>query len=719
MTCKLRYFALCAAVVAAAAVTSAGRARAAAAGDKDSAQPTESALIEVLPSHAPPAEKAITCKKLAVYGGKDAVAPLAKLLSDKDLASWARIALEAIPDPAVDTALRQAAGKLQGRLLVGVINSIGVRRDAGAVDVLAARLKDADAQVASAAAVAMGRVGNAPAAAALEKSLAGAPADVRGAVAEGCILCAEKSLAAGDRDEAVRLYDLVRKADVPQVRVIEATRGAILARQAAGAPLLAELLKSADKKMFWLGLRLARELPGSEATDAVVAALGRAPAGRQSALLAALGDRGDAAALPAVLKAAESGPAEVRAVAVGVMGRLGGASCVPVLLEIAKEPDADLAQSALEVLAELPGADVNADVAARLAKAKGKARQVLIDLAGRRRVAAATPALLAAADDADAAVRAAALVALGHTVELRDLPVLIARVASPQANAEDAKAAEQALATAAVRMPDREACAEKLSAAMAQAPVPARCKLLEILSAMGGAKALATVGAAAKDANPEIQDGASRLLGSWMTVDAAPVLLDLAKTSADGKYKIRALRGYIRLARQFTMPEEQRVAMCRTAMDTATRDAEKKLVLDVLERYPGIDALRLAAEAGKVPSLKNDAARVSLVIAQKIGGNSADVRKLLAQLGNTPVKLEILKAEYGEGTRQKDVTGVLKRHVRGLPLILLPDSSYNKSFGGDPASGVVKQLKVRYRINGKEGEATFPEDATIMLPTPK
>ena len=54
-------------------------------------------LIAVLQSDAAPAEKAITCKQLAIYGTKDAVAALAPLLENKDLTSWARIALEAIP----------------------------------------------------------------------------------------------------------------------------------------------------------------------------------------------------------------------------------------------------------------------------------------------------------------------------------------------------------------------------------------------------------------------------------------------------------------------------------------------------------------------------------------------------------------------------------------------------------------------------------------------
>ena len=146
-----------------------------AASQANSAE-TEKKLIGILRSDAPADEKAITCKRLAVYGGDDAVPVLAPLLEDPRLASWARVALEAIPGPAADAALRTAVPKLQGRLLVGTINSIGVRRDAKAVGELTGKLKDSDADVASAAAVALGRIGGAEAATALKTFLTSAPA---------------------------------------------------------------------------------------------------------------------------------------------------------------------------------------------------------------------------------------------------------------------------------------------------------------------------------------------------------------------------------------------------------------------------------------------------------------------------------------------------------------------------------------------------------------
>ena len=160
------------------------------------------------------------------------------------------------------------------------------------------RLRDPDCDVAAAAAVALGHIGSKPAVAALRHSLAIEPKEVRSAVAEGCILSAERLRAQGFAAAARKLYDEVRVADLPQTQILEATRGAILACGAQGVPLLVKELQSADKKHFQLGLSVARELPGPETTEALAAELGRAVPRRQSLLILALADRGEATAVP-------------------------------------------------------------------------------------------------------------------------------------------------------------------------------------------------------------------------------------------------------------------------------------------------------------------------------------------------------------------------------------------------------------------------------------
>src|SRR5256885_11157979 len=63
---------------------------------------------------------------------------------------------------------------------------------------------------------------------------------------------------------------------------------------------------------------------------------------------------------------------------------------------------------------------------------------------------------------------------------------------------------------------------------------------------------------------------------------------------------------------------------------------------------------------------RSDATQVALFIAQKLSGKPADadaVRDLLSKVDLHKVKLEIVKAEYGAGATQKDVTEVLQKQV--------------------------------------------------------
>ena len=382
----------------------------------------EKELLAVLRSDAPAGEKAITCKKLAVYGSSESVPDLAKLLSDPQLSSWSRIALEAIPGKEADAALRKGSESLEGLLLIGTINSIGVRRDADAVELLTGRVTDKDEEVASAAAVALGRIGNDAATKSLRAALASGPAKVRSAVAEGCVLCAEKRHNEGKSSEAIAIYDEVRKAELPKQRIVEATRGAILARKQEGIPLLLEQLRSTDKKMVELALGTAREFPGKEIDTALADELAKAKPELGALIILAMADRPDTVVVSAVSKAAVSGPKPLRLAAISALSRVGDASSLDSLLSTAVDADEDLAIAAKATLAELPGAKVDSQIGTMLPNAKGKSQLVLIELVGQRRIES-TPALLKALESSDKKIRGAALIALGETVSLKGLPL--------------------------------------------------------------------------------------------------------------------------------------------------------------------------------------------------------------------------------------------------------------------------------------------------------
>lgn len=588
--------------------------------------PAEADLIAILKSDAAEADKALACKKLAVKGSAASVSDLATLLSNEHLASWARIPLEAIPGPEADAALRKAAGSLSGKLLVGVINSIGVRRDAAATDLLVARLTDPDAEVAVAAAAALGKIGSPAAATALAKGLSSAGPRLDD-FAQAAIVCAERLHGAGSAKEAATLYETVRKTPVSEQRLAEATRGLILARGKEGIPLLVEALRSPSRRMSNIGLFTARELLDGERAGEVdmalaeeVTRLAGSGGGERAALIVeVLADRnasgGAGPGLQAtVLRWADSGPQAVRLAALEAAGRIGDASAVDPLLELSG--DAAVADAARAALVALPGDAVDRVVIGRLSGAPPALLPVLLKVVGARRIAA-VPQIAPLVSSGDAATRTATLEALGNVVDLANLKLLVDAVQKPRDPA-DAEVAQKALLTACVRMPDREACAETLATAIGSATGETKEKLLDIVGEVGGTKALATVAAAAKSGNEALADAATRLLGKWMTADAAPVLLDLATAPIGEKYQTRAIRGVSRIARQFALPDAERAELCGKVLALAKDPSDRKSVLEALPRYPSPAMLTVAEQAASLPGLEAEAKAAADAIRAKL-----------------------------------------------------------------------------------------------------
>jgi RNase P/RNase MRP subunit POP5 len=339
-----------------------------------------------------------------------------------------------------------------------------------------------------------------------------------------------------------------------------------------------------------------------------------------------MADRKDTVELSAILKAASAGEQVVRFSAINALGRVGNASCVPTLLQIASDSDTVLAQNAKTALSELPDASISQEILSRLPQAKGKELIALIEVVGQRRIEA-TAELLKALANKDEAVRGAALTSLGATVPPDRMSVLITQVVSPKFEEDSATA----LKAAAVRMPDREACAAEIASALSGKSIATQTALLDILANVGGTNALKAVAEAGKSSEPLLKDASSKLLGDWMTIDAAPVLLDLATTGPADKYQVRSIRGYIRIARQFVMSDADRIAMCQKAFEISKAPNEKKLLLEVLKRYPSLENLKLAIKTAEVADLKDESSQVAQAIAEKVG--TPEAKELVAKAG--------------------------------------------------------------------------------------
>jgi HEAT repeat protein len=193
-------------------------------GNADARKVLEAGLADVLTTGASRDAKDFVCRKLMVIGTAQSTPTLAGLLPDKDLSHMARYALERIPASEAAQALRDALTKVSGATQVGIIGSLGVRRDTASVPALTALLNNADASVARAAAMALGDIGSAEAAKALADAKPATP-DAMQAVTDASLACAEDLLAGGKKAEALAIYKSLMGESQPKLVVLAAKRG--------------------------------------------------------------------------------------------------------------------------------------------------------------------------------------------------------------------------------------------------------------------------------------------------------------------------------------------------------------------------------------------------------------------------------------------------------------------------------------------------------------
>ena len=585
------------------------------AGQTSSAASQEAKWIEVLKSDDSIRAKAEACRQLALIGTENAVAPLAALLADAQLNHMARYGLETIPSPAVDAAFRDALGKLKGKPLVGVIGSVGVRKDEKAVDALSALLSDADNDVAQAAARALGKIANSEAANALKNALPNVSKENQLAFCEGLFRCAEKMRTDKTlRKEALAIYQLLRKVDpAPHQVKAGALRGVIVMRQKAAIPLIKESLKNPDFVLFDAAVRATQEMRTPEIAAALAEELGSLPADRQIVVMQTLANKRDAATIPALSEIAKSGSGAVRQAALRAIIQMERPVALPLLQQLMEDKDKEIAQIATEGMASLPGAEADAAINELLNSSDTNKRLTGFDLVGRRRLASSMPALLKAAGESETKIRTTALKRLGELAGEPQLPAMLDLLAK-FSSAADLNAMEQALTALCARLGKSEEISASLASRFGQASAAQKQVMIALFASMGGKNALKAVRDAAK--NADVRSEAIRALGSWKTADAAPDLLDLAKNAANDTDRMLCLRGYLDLCANTDIPADQRLGMCKNAAQLIQRNEEKKLLLAALGGTQAPEAFEMILPHLENGDIKEEACVAIVAVAE-------------------------------------------------------------------------------------------------------
>ena len=587
----------------------------------------ESKLLGALRSPDATADcKNFVCRQLATAGSPVCVPGVAPLLLDEKTSHMARFALEPNLSPAAGAALRAALPQVKGKLLVGVISSIGVRRDAQAVEALAALVVSDDSAVAMAAIAAIGNIGVGDAIKALEGAKV-AP-NLRSAIATAQITAARHLAAENKIQTAIAVYKGLAVPTQPKFIQIAAIRGLIgTLDKAAAAQLIVQTMQSEDIALRSAPLAAIQDSSESALRNSLAEQLPTFKADAQLALLSVLADQKDVALRGTLLKMLDqSQNAEVRAAAIDGLGAHGEAGDVAALVKFAAGKNAD-SVAARKALERMGAAGIDNALIQQAQSSDPATQIVVINVIGVRREGKAMDTLVKLMASPDAAVASEAVKAVSTLGTAQQLPTLLGIIAETS-QAALRTSAENAAKAICSRATDKPVAGKAILAALDSAKsAPARIGLLRILSRVPSGESLAAVQKAMKESDKDISDAATRELIDWPDMAAASAILDLAKSSKVERDAVLALRGAMRLGSQKDQPTAQRLSIYRSVLETAQRPDEKKQALAGLGDVASVGSLELAQKYLKDSALANDAAMAGIRVARQLGTIDPDKAK--------------------------------------------------------------------------------------------
>jgi len=616
-------------------------------GNADARKALEMSYVKIVKGDAPREQKVHACRVLRVIGTVDAVPALVGMLANKKLSHMARYALEPMPYPEVGQALRNTLGRAEGTAKIGIIHSLGVRKDREAVDLLIPLLKDTDDQIAAAAAFALGRAGTSKAARALTGFCDGAPVGLRAVVLDASLTAAEQLLIQGKQNEAAKIYEDIWTAEVPKYVRMGAFVGLLTARPDEAVSKITKAVAGNDAMLSGTAIAHIARLKGRGVTKRFAAELPKLPAESQVLLIRVLVRRGDLTASPAITTAAASPNSEVRIAAVEALGEVGDSSSVKLLVCAMADGKSDREkQAAMASLRRLSGDGIDEMIVGCMKISSAPAiRAKLIELLQDRHVVAVVPDLLNEAAGPDKDVRKAAFKAIAVLATEKHLPRIIKLLVNLKEN-EGRKEAERAVVMVSRGIDNEASRADATLAVLGSTRgTPGRCSLLRVLRGIGNAKAFDVVRTAMKDRDSAVRDAAVRSLADWPDARATDTLLKVFRTTGDKTHRVVALRGCTRLLGLAGYSAQKTIRVCGELMNGVRRPEERKLVLACLANVADPAALKLVEPYLTDNKVKAEAELAMLGIARAIIGSARDeagaaANKLLEKSNSDSVRKE-------------------------------------------------------------------------------
>ncbi|MGC9034970.1 MAG: HEAT repeat domain-containing protein [Verrucomicrobiia bacterium] len=584
----------------------------------------ESALEQIIINPLSTIEaKKFACQQLAIIGAVNSLKSLGKLASVELTSGFACMALVNSPSPkAASEILAQAYrdGNLTAK--IQIINAIGNLRQPTSIPFLKQILAENQTQIIESALFALGKIGTREATDAILRFNSSKPEIYGISVADALLLCAEKAATEHRREEASKIYDIIFNSPNCPLHIKRAAFLGLVKTDSDGGILRIEkTLIDRDSSLKPVAISLIPTLKGSGISRKFSNILPSLSASEQALLVDALARIGDNIALSTIQNLAISSIPEVKFAAITALGNIGNEKQAGLLLKALSETTSPDESRVIETaLASLKGGEkTDIAIAGGLQKSTPETKARIINVLGRRYATTTIPQIMREAASSQTAVSRAAFKVLSRMCSDRHIPALVdglINLKSSQIRGE----AENAIAAVIERSQNKKQCESIVCERLTNIKdIDAKVSLINLLPVCGGKKAFEMAKLAYSDSNSNIKEAALRAICEWQDISAWDCLIKIYENPDSDSHRVLALRGLTRiLGEENIRPDAELVAKYERLIKGAKSDSDKKLVLGALSGCHHPEALYLALELVKEPTLKSEAIEAVKKIAAAI-----------------------------------------------------------------------------------------------------
>lgn len=556
------------------------------------------------------AAKQYICCQLRQVGTATEVPFLTRMLANSETSQMARYALESIPGEESIVALRSSLNILQGEPLIGVVNSIAVRKDVRSVAKLKELAGDRNPKVASAALWAMGCIASPEATAFLKEKADQSGTPIAPSVAIPLLRCADALATEGNVEQTRAIY--VKLFDAKQTVGIR--RAAFVSILQLQKEHLAETIFSwvsssdGDRRAVAIG----RLVTLSDAElDRLAAKLSELPEEAQLSLIEVLALRKGKDILPLALSAARSDKPEMKLAGIHLLGQLGDASSIAILTDSLAN-GGKVAAAAQQALCQLPREAVGKAMLAAVVE-RPDIRAAAIAVLKKLKYYEAIDSLIVIARQENPAVYETALDALREIADPdnTDIPRLVNLLLAVQGKHREE--VERVILRVCETSPDKANRVKPVLDALANVAASESPKYLPLLGRFGGLQILKMIDSSLASDNPEVKRAAVRALCNWPSDEVADRLWSFASHPDDKQSQQWALRAYVRVVTlKSDRPEAKTLAMLQQAMKLSDNPEDQQWVLTRASTVRTLETVDWLAKYLDDPNL-NQAACVAIV----------------------------------------------------------------------------------------------------------